>query len=1303
MKNRLVTLIPLLIFTALCAAAENPPAERKSVGHLGMPSAIEITGAKTFTAADLRSALTGSYAYLLAAHPSAPVHSYVATVEALLVKGYRAAGFRDARVTAAVSKAGDRLLVQVEEGRKFAQGDIRIEGVPAALAAELIGVLTAKPGPVPETLADRVTDFIEDRAEQKRKAAAEKIAVKLGMQPPSSGGVSAALDISATESGGSFLGNSLKRQQRTDPFWERGERFSFEGTSASANVRELRTVLAERGKSLMGVKAKTTEDDATGRVDLTYYLTDAPDAVVGDILVKGNKRDTAAEIIAASRLKKGASFTSDTIRQANVALWNSARFLNFDLTSAARDGQRPEVDITVDVEEDAKMQPLREPLTREQQALVRLAGWMTTEFAKREVAIRITDDSKNEAALAISPRAGYAVVFTGAAKGMQMLGVHGGVEKSLVVAASGARAAAREFDNTRGMFTLKLELIPSPRDRGVDGQMKSFNFSSGYSTETSKADDERAAVRTEIIVAPVVFCSEDWARSGSALKFEDGTVRAEFGDKEAKASIRFVEASGELIAVEVSEDHFFFFETAASVFIGVKAGEVARIRGVLEDARRGHEPAKLAEESVLELLATSPAVAEFSMAILKENDLKIVGLTARLVEKVMGSFLAKFLETPPEVEGQPVFSIPIDPAAPTSVLANLMGAMLFQWAQEMWPPDAWPAKLTREIFYVATGNTTYTARVLDELYQDPKMGPFGSHATAQLLAKMDPAGARRFLRRARERSSAEDLRREMELLLDVRGKGRGIVRDLIGEFEKLDLDSITLLAGSLGPEFAEDARHWRADLAKMHDRPPAEVLLPHLLRGWERGGRAKFVEKMDDLLATSGPDPWNVAAVVNGEPVSRKWVERLGPALRIHELIPPRPVPAGEKQRDAGEQTLDALVSLRLVQQDFQRSGGKLLPEMQQKTLEWIARGNLPELEQAVTRAGVMQAELSLLAQQCVSYTTFVENLKGSLKPPGAEELKAAVDAKLKEFAERIHLRIIRGPKADDGRAALDGVRAQVAEKGFKALWDAVEAKKDGGFEAGEYEDLDRETLNEALTKAAFALNAGQTGAIIESGDFCYLLHVVSKGASEKTSDETRKAAEGKVAEERLAKAVAEHIERLRARATIEVLELPPMRSAPPPPPGATRLEGEALKVLEVHDAEAHAMPMKEWGAEHWSGGTQVIVSAKEGGWVEWEFAAPEARAYRFVLHATRAGNFGKITVAIDGRKFDESVDLYAGGAVIPTGARTLGERDLSQGAHKLRITVEKGNPEASGFDFGFDALDLIPSVGQPVGVGKKH
>ena len=150
---------------------------------------------------------------------------------------------------------------------------------------------------------------------------------------------------------------------------------------------------------------------------------------------------------------------------------------------------------------------------------------------------------------------------------------------------------------------------------------------------------------------------------------------------------------------------------------------------------------------------------------------------------------------------------------------------------------------------MAAGNTKYTGQVLGELYNDPQMGPFGSQITAQLLMKMDKAVARKFIERARERSSVEDLRRELELLLNVNGKRSAIVRGIIGDLGKLDVESLALLAGRLGPEFAAEMRDWREKFAQAPDKPQLSMLLPHILRGWERGGRAKFVADMDALLA----------------------------------------------------------------------------------------------------------------------------------------------------------------------------------------------------------------------------------------------------------------------------------------------------------------------------------------------------------------------------------------------------------------------------------------------------------------------
>ena len=74
----------------------------------------------------------------------------------------------------------------------------------------------------------------------------------------------------------------------------------------------------------------------------------------------------------------------------------------------------------------------------------------------------------------------------------------------------------------------------------------------------------------------------------------------------------------------------------------------------------------------------------------------------------------------------------------------------------------------------------------------------------------------------------------------------------------------------------------------------------------------------------------------------------------------------------------------------------------------------------------------------------------------------------------------------------------------------------------------------------------------------------------------------------------------------------------------------------------------------------------------------------------TRAKNFGRIRVSLDGGDFDPVIDLCAFG-VVPSGPRFLGQRALRAGSHRLRISLVGRNPEAVAMDFGFDALDLIP------------
>ena len=336
------------------------------------------------------------------------------------------------------------------------------------------------------------------------------------------------------------------------------------------------------------------------------------------------------------------------------------------------------------------------------------------------------------------------------------------------------------------------------------------------------------------------------------------------------------------------------------------------------------------------------------------------------------------------------------------------------------------------------------------------------------------------------------------------------------------------------------------------------------------------------------------------------------------------------------------------------------------------------------------QDDFRIFIEQWMTYKALEEQCNAAVKPPTDDEIDIEGAAKLGELAEVLHLRFFRAPKTAGGREMIERLRSQAATDGFGILWERVGKQKPDGLELGEYKDLDRNTLNETLTKAAYSLNVGQTGGLIESGDFVYVLNVVKKGASEKTIADARKEVSADLIRKRTETKMRDQIERLRAAATIAVLPQPERPRVQPAKKGVTRLEGESLKVIANERSVPSVMSMSQWGADHWSGGRQAMVNGKEGAWGEWEFEAQGDEEDSFILHATRASNFGKIQVAVDGKPFDHVIDLYSAGGVIPSGPRYLGKRKLSKGTHKLRISAVGRNPEAASMDFGFDALDLV-------------
>lgn len=101
-------------------------------------------------------------------------------------------------------------------------------------------------------------------------------------------------------------------------------------------------------------------------------------------------------------------------------------------------------------------------------------------------------------------------------------------------------------------------------------------------------------------------------------------------------------------------------------------------------------------------------------------------------------------------------------------------------------------------------------------------------------------------------------------------------------------------------------------------------------------------------------------------------------------------------------------------------------------------------------------------------------------------------------------------------------------------MYSEDEATSDLG---GDWGWIERNTLNEQLTKAAFALKAGETSPVIQIGDSFYILYVEArKNASVKPMAEVREEIERNLMQQERMKAQQRWIDTLRRKAYIKIL-----------------------------------------------------------------------------------------------------------------------------------------------------------------------
>lgn len=1331
-RTRLPTVTVLAIFLAWAGngptEAATPPAETR-VGALGSVEVIDFAGNQTFSARALRTALQGTPEYLLAAHPAAPLPAYLEAVRAALLRGYRHEGFPDATVSVAANPGTPRLTATVVEGPRYVKGEVRVEGaqeIPAADIVRLVSeptvasdhpmtlteamdaVLREQRGPVPNKEGEKIVQSLQAQTPSAKLAIGAPI-----NQAPGAGANPAAAPLPTGlppfGSGATlnpFQPGFLETTQAPGQApWERAKPASFQEEEPQNVARQVRALLADRGHPLASVTASVALDHSTRQAHLTLRIDEGPPAVIGALDVRGHRRNSREDILHCAGLAPGLAATPARLAQARLALWNSARFYTFDVVAKPGEGQSREVSVTVEVDEIDEAPPLSEPLPRLQAALVRFANWMTTEAARREFALTIASTEQAPFILAVSREKGLAFhAETSAARLDLIVGPNG----SRALVAANGRTAATEFArvplNLRAWLWFTTQ--PDPEKSGRRAHL-------GFGAAQSSGANTQALVRPELIISPAFACTQ--LSRGSTPTFAGGDVA--LASPAGRPMLRFVEETGALVQWNLETiadqpgdppDH-----RPMSAQFRSGGGEFERA----EQMMRQHWPAPAEPNAPRESFARLFFAGPWSGAIgamvgenkaLSAAQVARAAALAQIAERVLASPEMAGVFAPDTPGDDVAFVIPPAPDVleKPGALAALFSSYYYQLIARLWPEDTWPTKLARELFYLFTGNTRYTATVLDELYHDPRMGPLGSVLTAQFLRRVNPALSWRFAHRALDHGAAEDFRQDWRLLFDNQTKAGRIAQDLLrvlGDLAPAEIDEFTQ---GLAPADATAARRAADNLRENKTAPVTDVLRPVLDQWWNERMRPDLENRIGAMMADNTPvDAAMVAFTVNGEPVNRKFLQAATRDPNLLSWVPRRPPAPGAPAASASARALDALVAVTLARQSFRQQGGTI-------RTDYIDQKIAQELR---TRHGGDQARFNAeLARQSLTLADHRELVAGreilaiihtqatkDLAPPTEAEITAFLRQPLPAAEETRHLRAIAFPRSamnpSESRARAERVRAQARQDGtFERVWAQHDGKDPAGPRRMEFPHALRRDLRTELGEPAFALEVGAVSPVIECDGFFYVLFLVKRDAHDSAADRHRQAM-NLAREQKHTAAFFQHLDQLRAHAIVWRLEDPaPKATNVPPPDSGTRLEFETLALAGSSRTRVSPQPMDRFTRPaRWSGGRQAFCNSAEGGWAEWEFTVPAEGEYRLVLFATRAVNFCQVQPAVDGKNLGGIVELVAP-VVQPTGPVPLGPLPLTAGVHRFRCTVAGRNASATSYSFGLDALDLVPLKSAP-------
>ena len=804
-KIRHVAVLLPMAALLLMAAGRVPDTEEPGVvGDLGEPSYFIFRGAATFSPEALAGALQSNVEFLLASRPQAPFGKFLGTLQQLMLRGYQHSGFADAQVDVKLDQKTNAVEVVVDEGARYIAGDIEIVDAKALPVAAVLRRLTE---PSPEQL-DATGAATEPR----------------------------------------------------EPLWQKGKPAAFDEPSIARLTRDVTAALKDFGFFFTKLDVTIAPDRATHTAKLRVTVLDeGPQGIIGDIVVTGNLRDSREDILGYLQLRPGLAFDEDVITKAKQKLWESARYLSYEIKPELVNGPPPSVRLTINVTEYAGAPPLGGVLSETDQALLRFCSWMSGPVSRDDDTVIAIHMSLLRKFAVILSRQG-ALLTLGSYSPNSNLANYFAVlmTPDLINFISTSQHAKLSTSLPHGQMQIGLSVLPDP-DPKPDHEF-ALTASAGFNTKVVSEPTSGTAtgmgappVRFNLLFAPVACLSfahrVEWhqSRQGSILTFESGSGGRLSIDADSGRLVEFIlpkDSDSQGSSLRVVQGAF----AAARTKIETEGADYPN----RFDSRRPLDA--MASFFVEELLQDGPlALASLDRIGSEEQSRAAVAVGQIFQHRIlsplddaMSRLFTRYRDAfaiPPEVtetSAEAELTNPVIVATAVLVVAN-----------EVFPRGSWPWTTARETVFVLNNQGQDTGQELRRLYESSQVGPIGYLTIAELLAEINSPYAAMFAQLGLQRLSAADFRKDVGLLLEGDTALATCFQRMATALRQLPEENVRALAAVFPPKIGTYLLIASKLLRERPNDPIADVLPPAFDAYWEGSLRAQVERKLQELAVSA--------------------------------------------------------------------------------------------------------------------------------------------------------------------------------------------------------------------------------------------------------------------------------------------------------------------------------------------------------------------------------------------------------------------------------------------------------------------